>query len=72
MSAEMFDADVMAFMTGGVSTEELARRRQEKIKKDGIQVPSFFYLLFLVSVTLVVVVVFVAFLPAFAFVCCFC
>ncbi len=38
MSAEMFDADVMAFMTGGVSTEELARRRAEKIKKDGAQV----------------------------------
>ena len=36
MNAEMFDADVMAFMTGGVSTEELARRRKEQQDKSGV------------------------------------
>eukprot|EP00035_Acanthoeca_spectabilis_P019824 m.429839 g.429839 ORF g.429839 m.429839 type:complete len:170 (-) comp17075_c0_seq1:1229-1738(-) len=34
MDAGMFDADVMAFMTGGVSTEELARRRAAMKKAD--------------------------------------
>lgn len=36
MDPKMFDDDVLGFMTGGLSTEEMVARRKEKIMKDGV------------------------------------
>jgi hypothetical protein len=36
MDPALFGDDVMTFMTGGVSTEELVKRRQQKLAEDGI------------------------------------